>query len=71
MKSLKHYGKFLGVMPLLILSGLLLSSLTVVSACSTGTLSKGKETSHLTPAEQEEQNPEFWRIWEERRGLGG
>jgi len=25
----------------------------------------------LTPAQQEEQNPEFWPMWEERRGLGG
>jgi hypothetical protein len=50
--------------------GILLSSLLVAAACSTGAISKGKPTSQLTPAEQEEQDPEFWRMWEERRGLG-
>jgi hypothetical protein len=62
--------KFMWVMRLLVLGGLLLSSLIAVAACSTGALSKGKATAQLTPAEQEEQDPEFWRIWEERRGLG-
>jgi hypothetical protein len=52
------------------LGGLLLSSLIEAAACSTGTLSKSKASGQLTPAEQEEQDPEFWRIWEERRGLG-
>ena len=70
MKSLVRYGNFLWVTRLLVLGGLLLSSLLAVSACSTGALSKGKATAQLTPAEQEEQDPEFWRIWEERRGLG-
>jgi hypothetical protein len=50
--------------------GILLSSLLVVAAGSTGAISTGKPTSQLTPAEQEEQDPEFRRMWEERRGLG-
>jgi hypothetical protein len=54
----------------LVMCGLLLSSLLVVAACSTGAFSKGKPTSQLTPAEQEEQDPMFWQMWEERRGLG-
>ena len=41
-----------------------------VAACSTGTKPASQPTS-LTPAQQEEQNPEFWPMWEERRGLGG
>jgi hypothetical protein len=70
MKSLARYGKFLWILRLVVLGGLLLSSLIVVAACSTGVHSKGKATSQLTAVEQEEQDPEFWRIWEERRGLG-
>jgi hypothetical protein len=54
----------------IVLGGLLLSSLLVVAACSTGAFSKGKPTSQLTPAEQEEQDPMFWTLWEERLGLG-
>ena len=41
-----------------------------VAACSTGTMPASQPTS-LTPAQQEEQDPEFWPMWEERRGLGG
>jgi hypothetical protein len=37
MKTLELYGKFRGVMRLLILNGLLLSSLIIVSTCSRGT----------------------------------
>ena len=40
-----------------------------VVACSTGAPPKSQPTV-LTPAQQEEQDPEFWRIWQERRGLG-
>jgi hypothetical protein len=50
--------------------GVLLSSLLLAAACSKGTFSKSKASSQLTAAEQEEQDPEFWRMWEERRGLG-
>jgi hypothetical protein len=71
MKSFVCYGKFLRVMPLIVVGGLFFGSFFIVASCSTGTLSKSKATSQLTPAEREEQNPEFWRIWEERRGLGG
>ncbi len=49
---------------------ILLGGLLVVAACATGTVSQSKPTAQLTPAEQEEQDPEFWRMWEERRGLG-
>jgi hypothetical protein len=70
MQGLVQYGKFMWVIRLLVLGGLLLSSLIAAVACSTGTLSKSKASGQLTPAEQEEQDPEFWRIWEERRGLG-
>lgn len=48
---------------------LLLSALALLLACSTGTAPKSRPTA-LTPAEQEEQDPEFWRMWQERRGLG-
>ena len=61
---------FMRVMRRLVVGTLLLSSLIVAAACSTGALFKGKPTSQLTPAEQEEHDPEFWRMWEERRGLG-
>jgi hypothetical protein len=71
MKSLAGCGKFLWALRLIIMGVLLLTSLLVAAACSTGALSQGKATSQLTQAEQEEQDPEFWRIWEERRGLGG
>jgi hypothetical protein len=70
MKSLKPCGKFMWLVRLILLGGLMLSSLTVVAACSTQAISKGKAASKLTPAEQEEQDSEFWRMWEERRGLG-
>jgi hypothetical protein len=48
---------------------LLLSAQALILACSTGTAPKSRPTA-LTPAEQEEQDPEFWRMWQERRGLG-
>ena len=42
------------------LGGLLL----VVTACtSTEPWWKGKPTSQMTPAELEEQDPEFWPMW--------
>jgi hypothetical protein len=30
---------------------------------------KGKPTSQMTSAELEEQDPEFWRMWEDLRGV--
>jgi len=48
----------------LVLSGLLL--LTV--ACSTGTYAKSTPSS--TPSLQE-QDPEFWRMWQSRQGVSG
>ena len=50
-------------------SWLLLIALVLILACSTGTAPK-KSPAALTPAEQEEQDPEFWKIWQEERGLG-
>jgi ABC-type glycerol-3-phosphate transport system substrate-binding protein len=51
---------FLGLIMLLCLLG--------AAACSTGTAAKSKTT--LTPAEQEELDPEFWRMWGHLHGLG-
>jgi hypothetical protein len=48
---------------------LLLTALVLIPACTTGSVPK-KSAVTLTPAQQEEQDPEFWKIWEERRGLG-
>jgi|UniRef100_A0A7C3Z8Y5 hypothetical protein len=47
----------------------LLVSLLLVSACATGT--GGKPAYQLTPQEQEEQNPIFWQMWQDLRGVGG
>jgi hypothetical protein len=70
MQGFVRYGKFIWIMRLLVTGGLLVSSLIVVAACSTGALPKSRATAQLNSAEQEEQDPEFWRIWGERRGLG-
>ena len=40
-----------------------LSASLLVAACSTGSWWKGKPTSQMTPAELEEQDPEFWPMW--------
>jgi hypothetical protein len=50
-------------------SWLMLSALALILACSTGTAPQ-RSPAALTPAEQEEQDPEFWRMWQEERGLG-
>jgi hypothetical protein len=50
---------------------ILLGGLLLVAACaSPEPWWKGKPWSQMTPAEQEEQDPMFWPVWEERRGLG-
>ncbi len=62
---------------------ILLGSLLVVAACTTtaepiwkaGPVStepwwKGKPVSQMTPAEREEQDPEFWFFWGHLHGLG-
>jgi len=41
----------------------------LICACSTVAVPKRPPTA-LTPAQQEEQDPEFWKMWQERRGLG-
>jgi|WetSurMetagenome_2_1015567.scaffolds.fasta_scaffold42273_4 hypothetical protein len=48
---------------------IMLSTLLLICACSSAAVPKSPATT-LTPAQQEEQDPEFWKIWEERRGLG-
>jgi hypothetical protein len=48
---------------------LLLGALALNFACSAATAPKNQPTA-LTPAAREEQDPEFWRLWQERRGLG-
>jgi ABC-type glycerol-3-phosphate transport system substrate-binding protein len=47
---------------------IMLLGLLGAAACSTGTAAKSKAT--LTPAEQEELDPEFWRMWGHLHGLG-
>jgi hypothetical protein len=52
----------------IVLGLILLCCLLWAAACSTGTVAKSTAT--LTPAEQEEQNPMFWRDWGSAHGLG-
>jgi hypothetical protein len=40
-----------------------LSAVLLAAACSTGSWWKCKPTSQMTPAELEEQDPEFWPMW--------
>jgi hypothetical protein len=48
-----------------------LSALLLVAACSsTQPWWKGKPTSQMTPAELEEQDPTFWKMWGSLHGLG-
>jgi hypothetical protein len=49
---------------------IMLSGLLILAACSRAMFPQAKPITQLTPAEQEELDPEFWRLWEERRGLG-
>ncbi len=70
MHGLVPHGKFKRLIRLLVLCGILLSSPLVMAACSRAAISQDKATMQLSPAEQEEQDPEFWKLWEERRGLG-
>lgn len=51
------------------LAWLLLGFLWLSLACSTASVPKPQPTA-LSPAAKEEQDPEFWRLWQERRGLG-
>ena len=45
--------------------------LLVVAACiSTEPWWKNKPVSQMTPAEQEEQDPTFWKMWGHLHGLG-
>lgn len=47
---------------------ILLCSMLGTAACSTATVAKS--TASLTPAEQEEQDPMFWRDWASSHGIG-
>ena len=53
----------------LLLAALMLLFLLKVAACATGGTSTAGEPGSLTPSEQ--SDPEFWKMWEEQRGLGG
>ena len=54
------------IMFLVLLAGLLL-----VAACASPTpWWKNKPYSQMTPAEQQEQDPEFWFFWGTEHGLG-
>jgi hypothetical protein len=46
----------------------LLGGLFLTAACSTGTSVKSSPT--LSPSLQE-QDPEFWRMWQDRMGVSG
>jgi hypothetical protein len=41
-----------------------------VACTSTEPWWKGKPPSQMTPAEQEEQDPEFWPMWMRLHGIG-
>jgi hypothetical protein len=48
-----------------------LSGLLLVAACASPTpWWKGKPWSQMTPAEREEQDPTFWKMWGHLHGLG-
>ncbi len=51
-----------------VICGLLAGALLLTAACSTGTIAKS--ASSPTPG-TEEQDPEFWRMWQNRRGVSG
>ncbi len=47
-----------------------LSGLVLAAACAAAQpWWKGKPITQMTPAEREEQDPEFWRMWQDRRGI--
>jgi len=52
-----------------ILYCLLISSLLWLSACATD---GGRSTSYPSSEyQEEEQDPMFWRMWQDQRGIGG
>ncbi len=49
----------------------LLGALLMAAACASPTpWWKGKPYSQMTPAEREEQDPTFWKMWGHLHGLG-
>jgi hypothetical protein len=50
-----------------VVAGILLSCLFLIAACATGTIT----SKPYTPPSQHEQDPDFWQMWQGRRGLGG
>jgi hypothetical protein len=61
-----HAALFKKVRFLLLLSLMLWG----VACTSTEPWWKGKPPSQMTPAEQEEQDPEFWPMWMRLHGIG-
>ena len=54
----------------LLLAGLMLLLVLKVAGCATGTAAApGVSPGSLTPSEQ--ADPEFWKMWQDQRGLGG
>ena len=54
-----------------VLFWILLGSLFALAACaSPEPWWKGKPVSQMTPAEREEQDPTFWKMWGHLHGLG-
>jgi hypothetical protein len=65
-----------------VIISLLLGGLLLLTGCTTaepfwkaGPVStepwwKGRPWSQMTPAEQQEQDPEFWFFWKTRHGVG-
>jgi hypothetical protein len=51
-----------------ILACLALTSLLFLSACATG---GGRPASYPSQYEEEEQDPFFWQMWQDQRGIGG
>ncbi len=50
-----------------IIACLALAGLLFLSACATG----GGRADSYPSYQQEEQDPYFWRMWQDQRGIGG
>jgi hypothetical protein len=51
-----------------IIGYLVLSSLPFLSACATG---GGQSGYYPSVYQEQEQDPYFWRMWQDQRGIGG
>ena len=54
----------------LLLAGLMLLLVLKVAGCATGAAATRRE-SRRAPSPGEQADPEFWRMWQDQRGLGG